>query len=532
MNKLTLFLIATLFTIQLFGQNGKFDVRFKLHSVDCATNKLFLDLEIRADNPSEAFSLSDMNFRFNFNGALANPALDQELTITGNVVTTTPASNSFYSTHTLTGTSNDIVSYNVSLSGGDGYPLNDVDYVGVGRISFDIVNSNMPIMLTFLSKVAGDFPATFIGEKFNSALFIADEGSYNNYLQNDYCMPNTVPTTANDTGTGTPGITDAHCVLMNDSDSETMLDFNTLAVVTVPTPSQGSIFVDKAAGCIEFTPASGFSGAVSITYSICDDGNLIPSVRGADNPVPVSLPDPLTLGVATITPLCNTAVLTVNVSGGGGVKVSPKVFLEGPFNAGAGEMSIGVNTANLLPTSEPYTALGIHTGTETTTAAVLTSNSIVDWVLVELRDAANPATIIATRAALLDNQGNVTDTDGVSPVDFTIAGGNYHVAVIHRNHLGIMTDNALALSALNSTVDLTTLPLFGVNPTKVVNGVQVMWTGDSNTDYTINAADRSNAWNDRNLSQYLGTDFTLDGVVNAADRSVCWNNRNLSAQLP
>jgi hypothetical protein len=48
----------------------------------------------------------------------------------------------------------------------------------------------------------------------------------------------------------------------------------------------------------------------------------------------------------------------------------------------------------------------------------------------------------------------------------------------------------------------------------------------------VNAADRSNTWNQRNLSGYYGTDVDLSGTVNAADRSTVWNNRNLTTQVP
>jgi len=471
-----------------------------------------------------------MNFRFNYNNALANPTLVQELTLSGNVNTTTPPTVSFYDTHTLTGTISDIVSYNVSLTGGDGYPLNDIDYVSVGRISFDIIDSSVPIELTFRSKIGGNFPNTFIGEKYNNDLYIAAEASFNDYLQNVYCFNNTNPITVNDMGTGAPEITETYCVLDNDSDPETELNTGSISIVTGPTVAEGIAFVDTL-GCISFTPTAGFSGTVPMTYEVCDDGNSIESVKGADNPDPVSLPDPMTPGIATMPALCSTGTLEV-VVGSGGVKVSPKLYLEGPYNSGSGEMTIGVNSSGFLPTTEPFTAIGIHTGTETTTTAILANNAIVDWVLVELRDAANPTTVITTRAALLSSQGVVTDTDGVSPVDFIVTAGNYHVSVIHRNHLGIMTANALALSPMNTSVDFTTTALYGLNPVKIDSGVQIMWAGDSDTNGAVNAADRSNVWNDRNLSDYLPTDFTLDGTVNAADRSRCWNNRNLTAQLP
>ena len=58
------------------------------------------------------------------------------------------------------------------------------------------------------------------------------------------------------------------------------------------------------------------------------------------------------------------------------------------------------------------------------------------------------------------------------------------------------------------------------------------YTGDSDGSGTVNAGDRSNSWNQRNLSGYYGTDVDLSGTVNAGDRSVIWNNRNLSTQVP
>jgi len=63
-------------------------------------------------------------------------------------------------------------------------------------------------------------------------------------------------------------------------------------------------------------------------------------------------------------------------------------------------------------------------------------------------------------------------------------------------------------------------------------GYYGVYTADTDGSGTVNAADRSNTWNQRNLSGYYGTDVDLSGTVNAADRSTVWNNRNLSTQVP
>ncbi|MBL0043319.1 MAG: hypothetical protein IPP33_02530 [Flavobacteriales bacterium] len=99
-------------------------------------------------------------------------------------------------------------------------------------------------------------------------------------------------------------------------------------------------------------------------------------------------------------------------------------------------------------------------GSEQTTAGVLAvtgPNAIVDWVLLELRGPAIPASIVATRAALVRRNGDIVDVDGVSPVAFNVAPGSYYVSVKHRNHLGCMTSGTVALSSTPATVDFTSL---------------------------------------------------------------------------
>ena len=187
------------------------------------------------------------------------------------------------------------------------------------------------------------------------------------------------------------------------------------------------------------------------------------------------------------------------------VKVAPKVFLEGPFNSGTALMNDALRTLAGFPTSDPYPALGyVHTGSGnsgTVAPAVLTTtgnNAIVDWVVVELRNAATPTTIIASRSVLLQRDGDIVDLDGTSPVSFGLAPGTYQLAVRHRNHLGIMTATAVALSGSAVTVDLTSSSTgtFGTSARKTVGTAQVMWAGD----VTFNGeAKYTGSGNDRDL---------------------------------
>ena len=170
-----------------------------------------------------------------------------------------------------------------------------------------------------------------------------------------------------------------------------------------------------------------------------------------------------------------------------GVRVRPKVFLEGPYVQAQGLMSDALRAAGLVPTSTPYAALGYtHVGGgggETTSPAVLAAtgnDAIVDWVVVELRSSASPATRVATRAALVQRDGDVVSTDGTSALQFNVPLGSYHVAVRHRNHLGAMTQSPVSLSSTAATVDLTSAATatFGTAARKTIGSAQVLWAGD------------------------------------------------------
>ncbi|NJL75946.1 MAG: choice-of-anchor B family protein [Saprospiraceae bacterium] len=131
------------------------------------------------------------------------------------------------------------------------------------------------------------------------------------------------------------------------------------------------------------------------------------------------------------------------------VAVAPKVFLHGAYQPSNTSMEDHLRRLNILPKTPPFsdyntTLQNYKANLSDDILASTGSDAIVDWVLVELRS--DPQTVVARRAALLQKDGDVVDTDGMSPVKFTgVSTGNYYVAVSHRNHLKIMSANALTL---------------------------------------------------------------------------------------
>ncbi len=188
----------------------------------------------------------------------------------------------------------------------------------------------------------------------------------------------------------------------------------------------------------------------------------------------------------------------------GGVVLAVKALLQGAYELSTGLMQDKLRQQSLVPLTQPYgTVAGgnavytfIGSGSETTTASVLAitgANAIVDWVMVELRSATNSQTVVATKPALIQRDGDVvSSTDGVSPVQFAnLTSGSYYVTVRHRNHLGAMSAQAITLTPSPTTVDMTNIanvykkPGYGNYPEYVQNGKAMLWAGNTDGDAQV-----------------------------------------------
>ena len=157
----------------------------------------------------------------------------------------------------------------------------------------------------------------------------------------------------------------------------------------------------------------------------------------------------------------------------------------------------------------------------------------VDWVLVELRSPINQDSLIATRAAILQRDGDIRDVDGISYLTFhNVPSGNYFVAVRHRNHLGIITANSHLLSPALTSIDFTdpATEVQGEFARCNVGGKMALWSGDLNGDgYVIYQGPRNDVLimfqsiilaedNTSYLANYIVpgydmADFNMDGKV-------------------
>ncbi|MBS1580587.1 MAG: hypothetical protein JST66_00145 [Bacteroidetes bacterium] len=236
------------------------------------------------------------------------------------------------------------------------------------------------------------------------------------------------------------------------------------------------------------------------------------------------------------------------------VQLRPKVLLDGPYDSASGLMGDALRAADLVPRTEPYTALGYEqatSGGESTVPAVLAvtgNDAIVDWVVVELRHPARPDLVVASACALLQRDGDVVGTDGSSAVTLMAPPGGYHVAIRHRNHLGAMTAAPVQAATAAVPVDLT-LPstaTYGTDARKTIGGHALLWAGD--VDHNARIA-YTGARNDRDpiliaiggslptavaTGVYASTDVNLDGLIKytgaANDRDPIF--QNIGGSLP
>jgi hypothetical protein len=182
------------------------------------------------------------------------------------------------------------------------------------------------------------------------------------------------------------------------------------------------------------------------------------------------------------------------------VVLLPKVYLQGSlFGVFSGSlMRDDLRSKNLIPRKSPYVTWSPITQADTitlnTVLAVTGADAIVDWVFVELRDAADSTKIVDSRSALVQRDGDIVDVDGTSSLKFTTATtAKYFVAVRHRNHLGVMSKTALPLSQIGTTIDfrLTTTPTYVLaaspihqSQVDVVQG-KALWAGNALYDNQV-----------------------------------------------
>jgi hypothetical protein len=214
------------------------------------------------------------------------------------------------------------------------------------------------------------------------------------------------------------------------------------------------------------------------------------------------------------------------------------VFLEGAYQIGSdGFMRTDLLNAGLLPTSQPFEPALPYYGNPSPewyyegseTVSTLPANT-VDWVIVELRNAASAAqatsaTVVARKACLLMSNGTVRELNGTSiPTFYASFSQGAFVVIWHRNHLGIMNANPIGGFGGSYAFNFSTGPgqVYGgqAGYKQLESNIWGMAAGDINADNQINLSDKSNGWTvEAAKTGYFGPDANLNLHVNNPDKN-------------
>lgn len=216
------------------------------------------------------------------------------------------------------------------------------------------------------------------------------------------------------------------------------------------------------------------------------------------------------------------------------------VVCQGAWDDVNDEMNDGLNSILPLDAATAYAEYG-YTGTES--VAAIPSTDIVDWILVEVRDAtsaanATSATSVETVAGFLLKDGSIVGLDGVNPLKMKALISNNAYFVIHqRNHLAVMTASSPAESFGNYTYDFKSsmASAYGTNPMVQVDASPVtfaMYAGETNNSGTVTNADKTAIDANMNVSAYLIGDINFTGTVSNGDKQDIDNNMNISTEVP
>lgn len=206
-----------------------------------------------------------------------------------------------------------------------------------------------------------------------------------------------------------------------------------------------------------------------------------------------------------------------------GARAKAKLILEGAYNATSGEMSTDLRTANLLPLTQPFNQNPWnYTGTESVAMAGDIPANIVDWVLLEVRDAIDNSLILDSRAAFLRNDGSVVDLDGSEGVEFAniTANQSYYLVARHRNHLAVLSANTVELPNVTPyDFSLPTNVSSGATQVKELNnGIYGILAGDISGDGIISVADFNIYTTQASMiNSYELGDLNLDKSVTVTD---------------
>lgn len=204
------------------------------------------------------------------------------------------------------------------------------------------------------------------------------------------------------------------------------------------------------------------------------------------------------------------------------------------------EMRTTLRANDILPTTSPSGHPFDMWSGGSTSARLPLADSIVDWIVIELRSDVSGGRRYFY-PGLLSSRGYVVDPQTSQRVTARqVRSGTYYMAVHHRNHLSVMTAEPLAVRPGLGRIfaDLGRGDIvFGGTASLVVAGLkdgQRRWAMPAGDVTISNDVGRNDITWPVPLDDegYLPLDTSLDGIVSTNDLNLIWNNRGRAGAVP
>ncbi len=210
-----------------------------------------------------------------------------------------------------------------------------------------------------------------------------------------------------------------------------------------------------------------------------------------------------------------------------------RVCLEGVYDLNTNTMSTFLWQADLLPNGQPYAfSPWNYAGTEGQGWGKSNyPSTTVDWVLVSFRTGISKGSEVHQTAALLLEDGHLYFPN--QRILDSNLGSAFYIFIQHRNHMGILSSQAI--SPVNGTITIdfcvmNSMTTNGLGQKELSPGQWVMYAGDgdqtSDIGFDVNGQDYA-SWSIQNglFDLYSSFDFNLDSDINAQDR-ILWSKNN------
>ncbi|MFK7907302.1 MAG: hypothetical protein AB8B69_19345, partial [Chitinophagales bacterium] len=211
--------------------------------------------------------------------------------------------------------------------------------------------------------------------------------------------------------------------------------------------------------------------------------------------------------------------------------------LQGAYNSSTGRMNTDLRQNDLLPLSQPFdSGPWNYDGSESVVSSSDFPTDVVDWCLVELRDANDESQVLQQKAAWLLADGSVVDIavredTSIKGVIFEGLenGDNYFISIKFRNHLALLSSDIITVSNLQS-LDLTNPAQVRQGATQLVsigNDLYACFAGDMDGNGIVNVEDFNRFYSEvAEMNGYFSSDCNLDGAATVTDYN--WYSTNAS----